>query len=37
VIPEEANYLINPDHPEVAGIKVHPPRPFSFDGRLGVR
>ena len=35
IIPEEANYLINPDHPDAARIELHPPRPFSFDRRLG--
>jgi len=27
----------NPDHPQAAGLEVHPPRPFSFDGRLAVQ
>jgi RES domain-containing protein len=35
VIPEELNYLINPDHPDAARLRVHPGRPFSFDLRLG--
>jgi RES domain-containing protein len=35
VIPEEMNYLINPDHPEAGQIGVLPSRPFRFDGRLG--
>jgi RES domain-containing protein len=36
VIPGERNYLINPDHPDVARLLVHPGRPFNFDSRLGL-
>ncbi|ASZ15147.1 RES family NAD+ phosphorylase [Chitinophaga pendula] len=34
VIPEEFNYLINPLHPEVSGIKILSQQPFHFDPRL---
>ncbi|HVE85501.1 MAG TPA: RES family NAD+ phosphorylase [Myxococcales bacterium] len=34
LIPEEHNYLLNPDHPDAKRIKAHPPVPFSFDPRL---
>ena len=35
VIPEEMNFLINPEHPDAARLAVQPGRPFSFDRRLG--
>ena len=35
VIPEESNYLINPDHPDVKQLRVLPALPFRFDQRLG--
>ena len=34
VIPEEANFLINPRHPDAALIKVSKPVPWRFDARL---
>jgi RES domain-containing protein len=34
VIPEESNYVINPDHPELRFIKFLPPVLFRFDPRL---
>lgn len=34
VIPEESNYLINPEHPEVPLLATHPGTPFRFDLRL---
>jgi RES domain-containing protein len=34
VIPDELNYLINPDHPDVKLLRVLPAVPFVFDGRL---
>jgi len=34
IIPEEQNYLINPDHPDAARLVVNPGRPFHFDSRL---
>ena len=35
VIPEERNYLINPEDPEFAQLKIDPPRHFVFDPRMG--
>ncbi|MFU2209004.1 RES family NAD+ phosphorylase [Solidesulfovibrio sp. C21] len=34
VIPQETNYLINPNHPDFASISASAPRPFPFDARL---
>jgi RES domain-containing protein len=34
VVPEEANYLINPTHADSAIVKVVRTRPFVFDARL---
>lgn len=34
VVPEERNVLLNPAHPEAAGIRVVRSRPFVFDARL---
>jgi len=34
VIPEEANFLINPRHPDAAMIRVGHPVPWRFDARL---
>ncbi len=34
VIPTEKNYLINPEHPLVGTLRIHPPHPFAFDKRL---
>ncbi|MGF1655928.1 MAG: RES family NAD+ phosphorylase [Verrucomicrobiales bacterium] len=34
VIPEEPNYLINPQHPEFARLIIGPPESFSLDPRL---
>lgn len=36
VIPEECNYLINPDHPDFSTLLIHRPIAFEFDPRLGV-
>ena len=30
----EWNILVNPLHPTIAQIKIHPPRPFHFDARM---
>ena len=35
VVPGELNYLINPAHPEFAGMVKSVPEPFTFDYRLG--
>ena len=32
--PAESNWLINPQHPEFAHIRVHPPEPFHYDARF---
>ncbi|EFL49823.1 RES domain protein [Solidesulfovibrio fructosivorans JJ]] len=34
VIPQETNYLLNPNHPDFTAILAFPPQPFSFDMRL---
>ncbi|MDQ3555781.1 MAG: RES family NAD+ phosphorylase [Gemmatimonadota bacterium] len=34
VLPEEANVLLNPAHPDARHARVHTQRPFSFDPRL---
>lgn len=36
VIPEEYNYLVNPDHPDFSTLLIHTPIAFEFDPRLGV-
>lgn len=36
VIPEELNYLINPDHPDFSKLVIHQPKRFEFDPRLGI-
>lgn len=34
VIPEEYNYLVNPEHPEFKELKAERPQRFKFDSRL---
>lgn len=34
LVPEETNVLINPAHPDAAGIRIAVSRPFSFDPRF---
>lgn len=34
VVPEENNYLLNPEHPDFASIDIGEARPFSLDLRL---
>lgn len=34
LIPQEFNYLLNPNHPDFAQCTVSTPEPFSFDPRL---
>ncbi|MDA8388016.1 MAG: RES domain-containing protein [Nitrospiraceae bacterium] len=34
IIPGEFNYLLNPDHPDFALLKIKPALPFQFDPRL---
>jgi RES domain-containing protein len=34
VVPEEWNYVLNPQHADLRQIVVPPPEPFSFDRRL---
>ena len=34
IVPEESNYLINPNHPDAKRIKVRKSMPMVFDGRL---
>jgi RES domain-containing protein len=34
VIPQERNYLLNPNHPDFRRIRAGEPEPFAFDPRL---
>jgi RES domain-containing protein len=34
IVPEEWNYLLNPNHPDFSKIQVGQPSPFDFDPRL---
>lgn len=34
VIPEEHNYLINPNHPDAARLEIGAAKPFGFDPRI---
>ena len=34
IIPEETNYLLNPQHSDYAKIRIHSPKAFQFDARL---
>ena len=34
IILVEYNYLINPSHPDLAKVVIHPPQKFAFDHRL---
>jgi RES domain-containing protein len=34
VIPQELNYLINPDHPDFKKMKISKPTPFNLDERM---
>jgi RES domain-containing protein len=34
VVPAEANYVINPAHPDFSRLRIAPPEPFRFDERL---
>lgn len=34
VVPDERNYLVNPQHPEFTNLKIGHPKPFKFDPRL---
>ena len=34
LVPREANYLVNPAHPDTHRIKVRPPEPLEWDARL---
>lgn len=36
IVPDEANYLVNPRHPDVSRIRVAAPVPFRFDPGLFV-
>ena len=36
VIPQEANYLLNPLHPDAHRLQVADPEPFQFDPRMFV-
>ncbi len=34
IVPDECNYVLNPDHPDFKRIKVADPAPFSLDPRM---
>lgn len=34
IVPQEFNYLINPNHPDARSIKVISPKPMKFDSRF---
>lgn len=34
IVPDEWNYLLNPQHADIRKIVIGPPEPFSFDRRL---
>lgn len=34
IIPQETNYLLNPQHPDFKKIKIGKPEDFGFDPRL---
>lgn len=34
VIPQESNYLLNPQHPDFRCVTIHSPESFQFDPRL---
>ena len=34
VVPQESNYLLNPDHPEFSTLTIGPPQELRFDPRL---
>lgn len=34
VVPAEANYVVNPAHPDFPRLRIAPPEPFRFDERL---
>lgn len=37
IVPEEFNYVLNPDHADAGRLSVHAPEPFTFDPRLQKR
>ena len=32
--PDEANWLLNPDHPDFRRVRIHPLEPFAYDARF---
>lgn len=34
LVPDEANWLLNPDHPDFGRVRIHPPEPFAYDARF---
>ena len=32
--PDEFNWLLNPDHPEIRRVRIHTPEPFAYDARF---
>lgn len=35
IVPMERNFLLNPEHPEMASVTIGEPQPFELDVRLG--
>lgn len=35
IVPREANFVVNPVHPDFARLAIDPPERFSFDPRMG--
>lgn len=34
IVPQELNYLINPQHPDFEQLTIHPPQIYNFDRRM---
>jgi RES domain-containing protein len=34
IIPQERNFVLNPEHPDFSKLVAHPPEPFGFDSRM---
>ena len=37
IVPEESNFILNPDHPDFNKVEIGDPQPFHFDPRLKKR
>ena len=34
LVPDESNWLLNPDHPDFRRVRIRPPEPFAYDARF---